>query len=194
MIIWINGAFGTGKTQAAYELCRRLENAYVYDPENAGIFLRKNLPPALHAGDFQDYPMWRSFNAEMLAYLAEHHTGDIIVPMTITNRQYYHETIRLLPEGFDIRHFILYAEKETLLKRLASRLEGRGSWAAQQIDRCILAFDTDFGEYKIHTDHMTVSQVTDRIAALAGLSLSPDSRNRLRKIFDRTVVQLRHIR
>ena len=39
MIIWINGAFGAGKTQAAYELRRRAENAYVYDPENAGYFI-----------------------------------------------------------------------------------------------------------------------------------------------------------
>lgn len=36
MIIWINGAFGSGKTQTAYELCRRMRGAYVYDPENAG--------------------------------------------------------------------------------------------------------------------------------------------------------------
>ena len=39
MIIWINGAFGSGKTQAAYELCRRMRGAYVYDPENAGCFI-----------------------------------------------------------------------------------------------------------------------------------------------------------
>jgi adenylylsulfate kinase-like enzyme len=32
MIIWINGAFGSGKTQMAFEINRRLENSYVYDP------------------------------------------------------------------------------------------------------------------------------------------------------------------
>ncbi len=46
MIIWINGAFGSGKTQTAYELHRRLDGSYVYDPENAGYFIRKNLPSA----------------------------------------------------------------------------------------------------------------------------------------------------
>lgn len=46
MIIWINGAFGSGKTQTAYELHRRLDGSYVYDPENAGYFIRENLPSA----------------------------------------------------------------------------------------------------------------------------------------------------
>ena len=40
MIIWLNGAFGAGKTQTAYELHRRLPGSYVYDPENAGFFMR----------------------------------------------------------------------------------------------------------------------------------------------------------
>ncbi|MDR0635583.1 MAG: AAA family ATPase, partial [Treponema sp.] len=29
MIIWINGAFGSGKTQTAFELNRRWNNSYV---------------------------------------------------------------------------------------------------------------------------------------------------------------------
>ena len=36
MVIWLNGAFGAGKTQTAYELHRRLPDSFVYDPENAG--------------------------------------------------------------------------------------------------------------------------------------------------------------
>ena len=42
MILWINGSFGAGKTTVAYELERRLEKAFVYDPENIGYFLRKD--------------------------------------------------------------------------------------------------------------------------------------------------------
>ena len=41
MIIWINGAFGSGKTQTAFELHRRIPNLYVYDPENIGSFIKK---------------------------------------------------------------------------------------------------------------------------------------------------------
>lgn len=107
MIIWLNGAFGAGKTQTAYTLQRRMRGAYVYDPENAGYFIRQNIPPPVHEADFQDYPMWRAFNLEMLRYIARRYAGDIIVPMTITNKMYYDEMIGVLSKEFDVKHFIL---------------------------------------------------------------------------------------
>ena len=106
MIIWLNGAFGAGKTQTAWELRRRMADAYVYDPENAGFFIRKNLPPSLLTGDFQDYPMWRAFNLDMLTYIARQYDGCIIVPMTVTSRAYYDELIGPLSRNFDLRHII----------------------------------------------------------------------------------------
>lgn len=194
MIVWINGAFGAGKTQAAYELQRRLQNAYVYDPENVGFFLRKNLPAGLCTEDFQDYPMWRTFNLEMLDYIARGFDGTVIVPMTITNPQYYEEIIEKLSQNHPVKHIILCARRETLLKRLASRLEGSRSWAAQQIDRCIQAFDTDITEQKLDTDDLSVEQVAAQIAAISGLPLPKDSRSRARARFERFVTKCRHIR
>ena len=194
MIIWLNGAFGAGKTQTAYELHRRLENSFVYDPENAGFFIRENLPPALCPDDFQDSPLWRSINAEMLASIAGRYSGHIIVPMTVTNQAYYDEITGALPEECALRHFILCAGRETLLKRLASRLEGASSWAARQIDRCVQAFDADFGGDRIPTDDMSIDRVVERVAELAGLTLTPDSRSPLRKRLDRAAVQWKHIR
>ena len=44
MVIWINGAFGSGKTTAAMLLHSKIENSYVYDPENVGTFLCSNMP------------------------------------------------------------------------------------------------------------------------------------------------------
>lgn len=194
MIIWINGAFGSGKTQTAYELHRRLPSSYVYDPENAGFFIRKNLPKPVLLADFQDYPMWRALNRDMLDYIAANCTGDIIVPMTVTKRAYFDEIIGALSEKYEIKHFILYAERDTLLKRLASRLEGKNSWAARQIDRCITAFQEDITEIKIHTDHMSIFQVVETIGELSGISLLEDRRSGLKRRFDRLVTKCRHIR
>lgn len=194
MIIWINGAFGSGKTQAAYELRRRLPGSYVYDPENTGYFIRKNLPKSLYADDFQDYPMWRSFNRDMLEHAAANYAGDIIVPMTVANRAYLDEITGALSEKHAIKHFILYAERDTLLKRLASRLEGKNSWAARQIDRCITAFQKDITEVKIHTDHMSIFQVVEAIGELSGVSLLEDRRSGLKRRLDRLAVQCGHIR
>lgn len=194
MIIWINGAFGAGKTQAAYELHRRMARSYVYDPENAGYFIRDNIPPEMGEEDFQAHPMWRSFNLEMLDYIASRYEGDIIVPMTITNREYFDEIIGELSKKYEVKHFILWASRETLLKRLASRFEGRRSWGAQQIDRCLNAFDKDIVECKIYTDDLNIDEVVDKIAELSGKTLPEDKRGVLRRLTDRFVTQCKHIR
>ena len=194
MIIWLNGAFGAGKTQTAYELCRRLPGSYVYDPENAGFFIRDNLPPGLGLDDFQDFPMWRAFNLDMLDYAASRYGGHIIVPMTVTSRDYYEELVGALAKKHQVRHFILWAGRETLEKRLASRLERPGSWGYQQIGRCLDAFETQVTEEKIDTDGLSISQAAEAVGALCGLTLDPDRRGRLRKGLDRLAVQLGHIR
>lgn len=194
MIIWLNGAFGAGKTQAAYELHRRLPSSYVYDPENAGFFVRDNLPPGLELDDFQDFPMWRSFNLEMLDYIASRYRGHIIVPMTVTERAYYDELVGALAQRRQVRHFILWANADTLRKRLSSRLEGPNSWGGRQIDRCLRAFETEVTEEKIYTDSLNLYQVVDTLGELCGLALSPDRRGPVRKLAGRLMTQIKHIR
>lgn len=91
------------------------------------------MPAGVSKPDFQDYPMWRACNYEMLAYMAAAYEGVILVPMTVTNPDYYHEMIGRLGETGTVWHFILSAERETLRRRLRSRLEGRNSWAAGRL-------------------------------------------------------------
>lgn len=52
MLLWINGPFGGGKTQTAFELQRRLRGAMVSDPEHAGFGLHRMVPRELR-NDFQ---------------------------------------------------------------------------------------------------------------------------------------------
>ena len=177
MIIWLNGAFGSGKTTCAFELNRRLPNSFVYDPENIGYFIRNNTPKEIHKSNFQDHEQWRTFNYEMLKYISQEYSGIIIVPMTINNRQYYEEIIqRLIDDGIILKHYILYAEKETILKRLNKRLERGGTWAKAQIDRCIEAFNTVITEEKIITDDKSIDYVVEEVAKRSGVTLLPDKR------------------
>lgn len=122
LIIWINGAFGSGKTTIAYELNRRIPNSFVYDPENVGYFIRKNIPKEILKDDFQDHVIWREINHSILQTINTEFPGIIIVPMTIVNPQYFNEIINnLRSNGFEVKHFTLLANREILLKRLRSR-------------------------------------------------------------------------
>ena len=161
MLLWLNGAFGVGKTTVAEELCRRLPGAFLYDPENAGQFLRRNLPEQLcHWEDFQDDPLWRQFNAVMLARLAAH-SGWVVVPMTVTNPQYWLELTALLQEQ-DLCTFVLWAAPDTLKARLIDRGEDVCSWPVQQISCCCEGLKAMPGQV-VSTDEKTVEQVASTI-------------------------------
>lgn len=195
MILWINGAFGAGKTQTAYELNRRIPDSYVYDPENVGYFIQKNMPKTIRLDDFQNYPMWRDINFHMLAHLNEEYDGVIIVPMTIVNRDYFQETIgRLRETGVAVHHFTLCASKDTLKKRLKKRGERANSWPEQQIDRCLTALTDSVFQHHMDTDRMNISENAEYIAAVSEVSLLPDHRGKLRKSYDRIITQIKHIR
>ena len=113
-------------------------------------------------------------NFGMLKLLAERYDGLIIVPMTLVNRGYYDEIItRLAGGGVDVRHFVLYAGRETILRRLRSRSFGRpDEFAVQSIDRCVSSFDTSIKDIRIVTDGKSAGEVAAEIAEKSGISLA----------------------
>lgn len=175
MIIWINGAFGAGKTQTALELCARIPNSFLYDPENIGYWLWDNEPESLKTDNFQKEPMWRKINRDMLYYLsANYREGPIVVPMTLIDPEYYREIIGVLrADGVAVRHFLLWAEAETIRQRLRSRHDFKDSWAARQLPVCLKAFSDSTFENRIQTDGKTVSEVAEKIAEELSLTLIP---------------------
>ncbi|MFD7604957.1 AAA family ATPase [Streptomyces mirabilis] len=208
MLLWINGPFGGGKTQTAHEIQRRLPGSVVCDPEHAGFGLRRMLPPELR-GDFQDLASWRQGVVEVLDLALGKHDGVVIVPMTVTNPHYFEETVGRLTElGHDVRHFALLAERETVLKRLRERGFGHllqyvagkdaplrhESWAVRQLDDCLERLrEPEFAEH-LWTDHTTVAKTADRIAVLAGLTLTPNKDGAVRGRLRRAWTGAKHIR
>ncbi|MFI9119467.1 AAA family ATPase [Streptomyces bikiniensis] len=208
MLIWINGPFGGGKTQTAYELRRRLPGSAVCDPEHVGFGLHRMTPPGLR-GDFQDLPAWRQGVYEVLDLALRRHPGVVIAPMTVVEPRYFEETVgRLRAAGHDVRHFALLAERATVLRRLRERGFGhavrvlggkdaplrRESFAVSRLDLCLDRLrGEEFAEH-VRTDRLTVPQVADRIAASAGLVLAPDTDGALRARLRRAAVGARHIR
>lgn len=83
MIVWINGAFGSGKSTVAQVLTKRVKGSFVYDPEQAGYFLRKNQPSSMRLDNFQDDPLWREINYLHLRSLNTRFNGVVFAPQTI---------------------------------------------------------------------------------------------------------------
>ncbi|MET9434188.1 ATP-binding protein [Streptomyces sp. NPDC006551] len=201
MLLWINGPFGGGKTQTAYEIRRRLPGSVVCDPEHIGFGLHRTLPPSLR-GDFQDLPAWRQGVYEVLDLaLRAHVGGPVIVPMTLVEPAYFTEIVGRLREehGEDrVRHFALLAERGTVLKRLTERGLGRGlkreSFAVAKLDLCLERLEGPEFAHHIRTDRLTVPRVADEVAAGAGLRLLPDTDGPLRHRLRRIRVGLSHLR
>ena len=76
----------------------------------------------------------------------------------------YDEIIgRLQRGGITVRHFILTAPKETIISRLIRRGEEDNSWAEQQIDRCMNAFDAGLPGERIDTRERTAEDAAEYI-------------------------------
>ncbi len=161
MVIWINGSFGVGKTVTAELLNKRLKNSIIYDPEEIGSCLSNMFNH--EKDDFQDYELWRILNADILKYMCSVYEI-VIVPMTITNKEYYDEIVsNIETSNIKINHFVLCASKENIINRLNSRKDST-EWAYNQVDRCIKAFENnDFVCKKINTDNMTIGDVANSI-------------------------------
>jgi hypothetical protein len=203
VLLWINGAFGAGKTQTAFELHRRLPGSHVADPELIGFAIQKMLP-ADARGDFQDRPQWRSaVVATLVDAVVANGTDPVIVPMTLVDSTYFDEVMAgLTGAGVDVRHFALQASADTLRRRLRTRsaywlgrVVGRPeTWAMNQIPRCVPALTTERFAAHVPTDERSVDEVVEDVADRAGLSLErprlPAARHQLRRI----AVGVRHIR
>jgi hypothetical protein len=208
MLLWINGPFGGGKTQTAHEMQRRLPGSVICDPEEIGYGLHRMTPSHLRH-DFQDFRSWRLGVFEVLNQVLTEHGGVAIVPMTMVDPGYFDETVGRLREcGHDVRHFALLAEREAVLRRLRERALGRvvqvvagqevplrrESFAVSKLDLCLERLSRpEFAEH-LWTDRLTISQVADRIARSAELTLTPNTDSALRGRLRRAWTGAKHIR
>ncbi|MEU9518786.1 NUDIX domain-containing protein [Streptomyces sp. NPDC048224] len=124
-VVWINGAFGAGKTTTARELIELIPNSTLFDPEVVGAALAHLLPPKRLAevGDFQDLPIWRRLVTDTAAALLADLGGTLVVPMTLLRQEYRDEIFGGLAARRIEVHHILLAPAETILRERIARRE-----------------------------------------------------------------------
>ncbi|MBA4860640.1 NUDIX domain-containing protein [Streptomyces sp. PSKA54] len=124
MIVWINGAFGAGKTTTARELIDLIPNSTLFDPELIGGGLSYLLPPKhlAEVTDFQDLPIWRRLVVDTAAALLAELGGVLVVPMTLLRQEYRDEIFGgLASRRIPVRHVLLAPAETILRERIAGR-------------------------------------------------------------------------
>jgi adenylylsulfate kinase-like enzyme len=149
VIIWINGAFGAGKTTLAGELERLLPDAMSFDPEDVGMILRQWVP-APESGDFQDIPAWRKLVADFANTLIAEYGRPLVVPMTLVNADYREEIFGLIRKaGGRVVHVFLDVPAGELRRRIDAQvlhsnpdIDARArAFRHSNVDRCVAARD-----------------------------------------------------
>lgn len=193
MIIWLNGPFGGGKTHVAYELNRRLENSIIFDPEEVGFFIRSKMIIDGELPDFKDYSLWRYSVSYFLEKL-DIGNRTVIVPMSLTNKDYYNEILNNLKLDHDIKHITLLASDEIIKKRLLKRGDSKKSWTYKLVDKCLKELDDKYYDDRIYTDNLSIYNVVDYIGEKYKLNLKKDSRNAIQRKIFKISITIRNLR
>ena len=138
-ILWLNGAFGVGKTTVALLLTDRR----FVDPENVGYVIRRL--PWWRGRDYQDVLLWRRLVARQVKRAAKR--GPIVVPMTIVRRDVLDHLRTHLPS---MRMVVLDAPVDAIVARAnGDTLDpGARQWRLENVERCVTALaDPVFGEH-----------------------------------------------
>lgn len=163
-LVWINGAFGVGKTTVAEKLVERWPEAMLYDPELIGTLLYGLLPAAaLTSGDYQDITLWRRLVRVTATEMLSEYERPLVVPMTLVVPSYFDEIVGgLRREGVSVDHFTLLASNATIMARV--RGSDREEWAASQLPRLAALRDPLFARH-IDSDTANADEIAGEIAS-----------------------------
>jgi 8-oxo-dGTP pyrophosphatase MutT (NUDIX family)/predicted kinase len=185
-VVWINGAFGAGKTTTARELIELIPNSTLFDPEVIGTALAHLLPPKrlAEAGDVQDLPIWRRLVIDTAAAMLGELGGTLVVPMTLLRQDYRDEIFGgLAARRIAVRHVLLAPAETILRERIAARevpdaadgeIRAR-QWSYDHIEpyRTALASWLTADAHPVDTSGLTPFETAARIAEAVGAGAVP---------------------
>ena len=166
MIVFINGAFGVGKSSVAELLVNKVENSLLFDAEEVGYMLRKIYTPIDNPSDFQDLQAFRTLVVQTAEALQNQYKRTLIIPLCLWNENYFDEIVSGLKNiDNDFHHFCLIAGKETIIERLRQRKDPLEvfEWATARLDKMLNNQKSSKFEKKILTENKTVEEIVKEI-------------------------------
>jgi hypothetical protein len=132
-VVWLNGAFGVGKTTTANALAVFRSDLRIFDPETVGVMLQPNLRDQ-PVDDFQDWPAWRRLVVATARELIAQTGQSLIAPQTVLSQTYWTEIRASLEHaGTRIVHVLLDCDAQTLMARAGSS-DAALQWRLEHIE------------------------------------------------------------
>ncbi|MBA0052564.1 NUDIX domain-containing protein [Streptomyces sp. AJS327] len=172
MIVWLNGAFGAGKSTAARELLDLLPGSTLYDPGPLGDELRRMLPKERLAqvDDVRELPAWRRLVADTAVALLSEVPGPLVAPASLLRRIDRDEIFGILAaRRVPVHHLLLHAEETVLRGRIDQRpdLDGESTraWCLARLDDYRAALPWITAEaHTVDTTRLTPRRTAERVA------------------------------
>jgi chloramphenicol 3-O-phosphotransferase len=124
VIVWLNGAFGAGKSSTARKLVDLSVGLRLFDPEWVGLMLRANLGDHEFT-DFQQLPPWRMLVPAVAGRIADFTGQDLVAAQTVLHQEYWAELQAGMTRlGHRVVHVLLDAPIDVLRARIAADRDG----------------------------------------------------------------------
>lgn len=165
VIVWLNGAFGVGKTTTARELLAVVPGSRVFDPETVGAMLRDNLADRPTA-DFQQWAPWRSLVVATAAELTTFTGQHLVCPQTLLAADYLDEVLGgLADRGLRTLHVLLDVDETELRRRIEASAQAR-QWRLEHMAEYAAARDRmrARADVVVDTSSIPVAEVATRIS------------------------------
>jgi hypothetical protein len=167
VIIWVNGAFGVGKTTTSALLASKSSRLRLFDPESVGFMLRPNLRDH-PVRDFRDWESWRVLTPIVADELVRFSGQSLVAPQTVLEEAYWDELVRgFTQRGHDVFHALLEADEQTMRarierdKELAPARQGRLTALVRYAEA--REWTVRRADLLVDTTHLTPHQVADHI-------------------------------
>jgi broad-specificity NMP kinase len=170
MLVWINGAFGVGKSTTADKVVARRPEFRLFNPELVGYMLMSNLT-RFDVDDFQDLSAWRALVPVVARHLTDTTGEPLVVVQTVLSREYWADLRSgLAAQGFSVLHVLLDADGDTLCKRIHADEQERNAeqWRLDHIGAYLAArpWLVDDADLVIDTSKNDTETVADEIVQL----------------------------